>query len=93
MKIPAAIAIVVIWNLLFLPNFVHSFQNNKVPFIGMHLGLSFMLLLSLTLLISEPFRNLLLKDGRTLKHIKTFVLFMIFLSALMLAMSFLNPRV
>jgi hypothetical protein len=93
MKIPASIAIVVIWNLLFLPNFVHSFQNNKVPFIGMHLGLSFMLLLSLTLLISEPFRNLLLKDGRTLKHIKTFVLFMIFLSALMLAMSFLNPRV
>jgi hypothetical protein len=93
MKIPAAIAIVVIWNLLFLPNFVHSFQNNKVPFIGMHLGLGFMLLLSLTLLISEPFRNVILKEGRTLKHIKTLVLFMIFLSALMLAMSFLNPRV
>ncbi|MBB6109690.1 hypothetical protein SAMN05421821_105108 [Mucilaginibacter lappiensis] len=92
MKIPAAIAIVVIWNLLFLPNFVHSFQNNKVPFIGMHLGLSFMLLLSLTLLISEPFRDLLLKEGRTLKHIKTFVLFMILISALILGISFLLPQ-
>ncbi|WP_419699219.1 hypothetical protein [Mucilaginibacter sp. NFX135] len=92
MKIPAIIAIVVIWNLLFLPNFVHSFQNNKVPFIGMHLGLCFMLLVSLTLLISEPFRNLLLKEGRTLKHIKTFVLFMILLSTLMLGISFMLPQ-
>ncbi|NOW95797.1 hypothetical protein [Mucilaginibacter sp. SG564] len=92
MKIPAAIAIAVIWNLLLLPNLVHSFQNSKVPFIGIHLGLSFMLLLCLTLLISEPFRGVILKEGRTLKHIKTFVLFMIFLSALMLGMSFLIPQ-
>jgi len=92
MKIPAAITIVVIWNLLFLPNFVHTFQNNKVPFIGMNLGLCFMLLLSLTLLISEPVRDLVLKEGRTLKHIKTFVLFMALLSTLMLGMSFLLPQ-
>lgn len=93
LKIPAAIAIVVIWNLFLLPDFIHSLQNNKIPFMGIHLGLCFMLLLSLTLLISEPFRNVILKEGRTLKHIKMFVLFMIFLSTLMLAMSFLNPKI
>ena len=89
MKTSAAIVIVVIWNALLLPGFYGTFFKNEPPHfgLGMRLALGFMLLLSILLLLSEPVRRLILKEGRDLDDIKRFAYFMILLSSLMLIMT------
>ncbi|MDN5289266.1 MAG: hypothetical protein JWR38_5540 [Mucilaginibacter sp.] len=85
-KTPVAIAIVIIWNILILSNFFPFFKAGAkgFPFLGAQLALGFILMLSVALIVSEPVRNIVLKEGRTLKDIKTFVYFLMFLSAIML---------
>jgi hypothetical protein len=89
MKTSAAIIIVVIWNVLLLPGFYGTFLKNEPPHfgLGMRLALGFMLTLSILLILSEPVRRLILKEGRDLDDIKRFAYFMILLSSLMLIMT------
>ena len=83
-RIPAVIAIIVIWNIFFLIDFL-STKTNDIPLgKGAAIALGFILIVSVFSLISKDFRKLILKDGRDIKEISKFLYFLIFLSGFML---------
>lgn len=91
-KPAAAIAIVAIWNVLCLYDFYVFFNNSKTvsPInLGGQLALGFILLTGVLLLTLEPFRRLVLKEGRSIDDIKTTIYFIMLISGVMLAFSFL----
>ncbi|MBB6498359.1 hypothetical protein [Pedobacter cryoconitis] len=92
LKTSAAIAIVVIWNILFLINFQNFFGESKVgPHLGLgpQLALGFMLLTCALLLTFEPARRLILKEGRTVDEIKKFIFFIMFICGFILLITVL----
>ncbi|QEC78833.1 hypothetical protein [Mucilaginibacter ginsenosidivorax] len=95
MKIPAVIIIIVIWNALLIPQFyrVVAQNNPRDMFMGMRLATGFMALLCLTFIVSVPFRNLILKEGRTFKDIKMFIYFILAICSIMFLVSLLMPEV
>lgn len=85
-KTHVAIAIVVIWNILFLVDFNFFFTGNKIGFplgIGAKSALGFIFLICVALLIFKPVRKVILKEGRSIDDIKTFVLFLMYICAFM----------
>ena len=88
LKIGFAIGAISFWNLLFLIDFVpyHFLDTKESPIgNGVLVAVGLLFLTSLLALISEDFRKLILKDGRGLKEIKTFVIFILIVSAFMLS--------
>ena len=87
-KKPVATFFVVLWNILFLSDFLPFFlQSNKegVPIgNGVKMAIGLLLATSILTLISDSFRKLILKEGRAFSEIKKFVYFMILVSGLML---------
>ncbi|MES2064601.1 MAG: hypothetical protein V4456_21970 [Bacteroidota bacterium] len=95
MKWSAVIVFVVIWNLLFLGDQLGYFGNsaNRIPIgIGAQLALAFAFLFALAILLSEPFSGLVLKEGRKAREIRSFLLFLMFISGFMFTMVSLIPR-
>jgi hypothetical protein len=95
MKWSAVIIFVVIWNLLFLGDQLGYFGNsgNRIPIgIGAQLALAFAFLFALAILLSEPFSGLVLKEGRKAREIRSFLLFLMFISGFMFTMVSLIPR-
>lgn len=81
-----AIGIIVVWNLLFLFDFImfNISENEGIPIAnGVLTAIGLLFLTSLFSLISEDFRRLILKEGRELKDIKKFVIFLMIISGLM----------
>jgi hypothetical protein len=86
MKWSAVIVFGVIWNLLFLGDLLGYFgnTNNRIPIgIGSQLALAFAFLFALSILLSEPFSQLVLKDGRKVKDVKSFLFFLMLISGFM----------
>lgn len=81
-KWSAAITFIVIWNLLFLADWLGYFgKKSDLPFgNGALLAIAFAFVFTLSLLISGPFRQLVLKEGRTIKDVKSFLLFLMFIT-------------
>ncbi|WEK20513.1 MAG: hypothetical protein P0Y49_05100 [Candidatus Pedobacter colombiensis] len=95
MKWIAVIVFVVIWNVLFLGDQLGYFgnTNNRIPIgIGAQLALAFAFLFALTILISESFSRVVLKDGRTAREIRSFLLFLMAITGFMFTMISLIPR-
>jgi hypothetical protein len=95
MKWSAVIVFVVIWNLLFLGNLLGYFgdTNNLAPIgIGAQFALAFAFLFALTIILSEPFSRLVLKDGRTTREIRSFLLFLMLVTGFMFTMVSLVPH-
>lgn len=89
-KTAAAVIIVIIWNVLFMMDFIRLFDKKSEgsPLgLGSQLAMGFIFLTCVLLLISSPFRRLILKEGRTIKDIKKFILFTMFIVGCMLIMS------
>jgi len=84
-KWSAAIAFIVIWSLLFLADQLGYFgKKSNMPLgNGARLAIAFAFLFALALLISDPFRQLVLKDGRTIKDVKLFLLFLMLITGIM----------
>ena len=84
-KWSAAIAFIVIWSLLFLADQLGYFgKKSNMPLgNGARLAIAFAFLFALVLLISEPFRQLILKEGRTIKDVKLFLLFLMLITGIM----------
>lgn len=95
MKVPAVIIIVVIWNALATPELYRVVvQNNpQNMFMGMRLATGFMTLLCLALIVSAPFRNLVLKEGRTFNDIGKFIYFILAICSIMFLASLLMPGI
>ncbi|SDF39366.1 hypothetical protein SAMN05216464_11742 [Mucilaginibacter pineti] len=96
MKTSATIAIVAIWNILFLPDIIGLLKTGgKINplhfFLGAKLALGFMVSLCAALIVSEPVRNLVLKEGRTFNDIKIFVYFLMLITTMMLVMYIIVP--
>ena len=95
MKWSAVIVFVVIWNLLFLGDQLGYFGNTNyhTPIgMGAQLAFAFAFLFALTILLSERFSRLVLKDGRKAREIKSFLFFLILISGLLLTMISFIPR-
>lgn len=83
-----AIFYVIIWNILLLSNFIPFFLNfseNKSPFgIGVITAVSLLFFSATLTLISQNFRNIILKDGRNFEDIKKFIYLLLFISGFIL---------
>lgn len=91
-KWSAAIVFVVIWNILFLADELGYFgKKYNMPLgNGARLAIAFAFLFALTLLTSESFRQLVLKKGRTIKDVRSFLLFLMLVTGFMfLVLSFM----
>jgi len=81
MKWSAVVVFIVVWNLLFLGDLFNFFNNPGSPLgNGARLAMGFAFLFVLLTLIAEPFRALVLKEGRNVKDVKAFLLFLMFLT-------------
>ncbi len=84
MKKPAAITIVVIWNLLFFAAFAKFFTGIGLEFrINILIAVALVFLTALLTLINEPFRKLVLKPGRTINDVKTGLFFIMFITGML----------
>jgi hypothetical protein len=92
MKIPAAIILVVIWNLLLIPRFNSVFVKGQPFSFGWASRLDFLFFFTLFLLliISQPVRRLILKEGRTRDDIDVFSYFIMFILGIFLLTSFVT---
>jgi hypothetical protein len=93
-KLPAIIIFIIVWNVFFMMDFENFLGRDKQPSplgTGALLALCFAFLTGILTLTVEPFRRLILKEGRTLNDIKAFVYFMTFICGIMiLSISFTN---
>jgi hypothetical protein len=76
--------VLAIWSLLLLYDFTNSNTEGLPVGIGFQSALGIIFGIGVLLLISDPFRQLILKEGRTLDDIKKFVYFLLFISGIML---------
>jgi hypothetical protein len=82
-----AIAIVVIWNLLFIADYMGSTASDKktMPIgTGMTIAVAALLLVSVLTLKSKDFSKLILKEGKEIGDIKKFLYFLILFFGFML---------
>ncbi len=86
-KKPFGIAFIVIWNILIIGSFAAAFINNTfeklIPLAALP-ALGFLTATSILLLISPGFARIILKEGRTVKDIRKFLFFILFIAAFML---------
>ena len=94
-KIPFAIGIVVIWNILFVMDFLNFSKSGSegVPLGNGAIGaLGLVFLSCLLTLISKDFRKIVLKEGRELKDISRFLYFIMFISGIMMISILTFPK-
>lgn len=86
-KKSVAIIFIVLWNILFLSDFLPFFLQNKEEGIpignGVKTAIGLLLATSILTLISDGFRKVILKEGRDFNDIKKFVYFVILVSGIM----------
>jgi hypothetical protein len=78
-----AIGAIVVWNILFLTDFITFFlgKTDKFPIgIGILAAIGLLFLTALLILISADFRQLILKEGKTLNDIKKFAILALIIS-------------
>ncbi len=82
-----AIAIVVIWNALLLPDFISNVISQKGTLVtfpnGPLFASGFIFLISISILVLSPVQALALKDGKTVKDIDRFLYFIILITGIM----------
>lgn len=86
-KKPVIIGAIILWNLLFLMDFIPFLQGKiEGPPLdkGAMTALGLLFLSALLSLVSSDFRRLILKEGRKLEDIKKFSIFLMILSGFML---------
>jgi len=95
MKIPMAIAMVVIWNVLFLLDQTKLFHANRsfgIPGAGAQIALAFVFLTFLSLLISQRAREIILRPGRKVSDISTTTYFFMLITGIMFLGFSLIPK-
>jgi hypothetical protein len=86
-KTPFAVAVVVLWNILFLVDFLKfsAGESNGIPIgKGAITALGLVFLTCLLILVSKGFRKLALKEGRELKDISKFLYFIMLICGFMM---------
>lgn len=81
-KKPFAIGAIIIWNILIaydLFNFLKNPNPKTIHGLGVKAAIGFLLGTAVLTLLSKPFRSLILKKGRELDDVKTFLYFIIFI--------------
>lgn len=83
-KIPV-IALVVLWNLLILSDFLtHKSQKNELPIgFGSKAALAMVFLTGMFTLVIPKFRSFMLKPGRTVDDVRNSILFLLFITGVM----------
>jgi len=93
-KWPPVIAIIVMWNLLFIADFHKVFTGDQ-KFTGfgvfVKIALGMMFLICALLLFLKPMQDFMLKKGRTINGVRPFLYFMMFIVGMMLLTSSLLP--
>lgn len=86
-KKSVAIGIIVFWNILFLSDFINfSTSEKEVKSLGNGaiIALAALFLISVLSLISKDFSKLILKEGKSIKDVGSFLYLLIFISGIML---------
>lgn len=86
LKISVVVIAIVFWNILFLSDIVKSFTSGKGGFPlgnGAMIAVGLLFSASILTLISEGFSKLILKEGRTIKDIRSSLYLIIFISGFM----------
>jgi hypothetical protein len=86
-KIPFAIGVVIIWNILLLFDLIDLFKGQTESITlgkGAVLANGFIVITSLAIFISNDFRKLVLKEGRELNDVKRFLFFIIMICGFMM---------
>lgn len=86
-KLPFIIGLVAIWNILFVLDFLNYLKGGShgIPLGNGAVGaLGIVFLSCLLTLISRDFRRIVLKEGRELKDISSFLYFLMFISGVLL---------
>lgn len=86
-RIPFAIGIVAIWNILFIMDFLSFLKGDSegIPLgNGATVALAIVFLSCLLTLVSKDFRKIVLKEGRELSDISRFLYFLMFISGVMM---------
>jgi len=94
-KIPFAISLVIVWNVLFIMDFVNlsKSKTESIPLGNGAIGaLAIVFLSCLLTLISKDFRKIVLKEGRELKDISRFLYFLMFISGFMMISILTFPK-
>jgi len=80
------IGAIILWNVLFFSDFFGFTRVGEKLSIGYRAitALSLVFLSTFLLLISPRFREMILKEGRGLEHLKVFIYFLLFISGFML---------
>ncbi len=85
-KKSVAIFFIVVWNLLFLSDILPFFYKGEegLPIgIGMNSAVGLAFLSSILVIVSEPFRKIILKENRNFEDIKKFAYFIAFITGVM----------
>jgi len=96
LRIPAAILIVVIWNMCFFADDLGWFgkkPGNNPLGIGAQMATGFMLIVAVLLLVAEPVRQLMLKEGRSIKPLRGFLFFAIFILSILFLAACIFPYI
>jgi hypothetical protein len=94
-KTPFTIGVIVLWNILFLLDFLSITSSDSA---GVHLGigaasaLGIVLLSCILILVSKDFRKIVLKEGRELKDVNKILYFLIFICSLLFLSVLAFPR-
>jgi hypothetical protein len=94
-KKPVFIFLIVIWNLLLIPVFLSWFFP-QLGLSGYHTELvafAMIFVVSILTLTVQPFRNLILKDGRTKADVSTFFYLIALISILLFASFYFNSKI
>ncbi|HWZ04933.1 MAG TPA: hypothetical protein VNX40_15055 [Mucilaginibacter sp.] len=94
-KTSAAIVIVLIWNILFFHDILKISTSKFTGFplgIGAQTALAFVFLICLLLLISAPIRSLILKPGKEISGIKSFLFLLMLITLVMFTAISIFPK-
>jgi hypothetical protein len=85
MKTGAFVALAIVWNFSIGYDLIRVYNDSsvRIPGLGMFTALGTLFITCLLLLILPPFRELVLKEGRTLAHVKAFAIFIMVVTGLM----------
>lgn len=85
-RLSTVFAVIVFWNSLVIHDVYHFFtgHNQTIPLgIGGKIGTSSIFLCGLLTIVLPNFHKMILKEGRELVEVKTFILFLMFISGMM----------
>jgi len=92
-KVKPIIAIIVIWNVIFIGGILIQVSQDKrvIPTLSIQCAAAFMISVCLGMLINQSFADIMLKPGRTIRDVRSSLIFVTLICGLLFLMATLIP--